>query len=160
LNARLLRRTLAWLLLALAAFAVQANEAAPLAADPLLEARVMRVAEELRCLVCQNETLAASQADLAVDLRNQIRRKLQHGESEAQIIDFMTQRYGAFVRYRPAFNVTTALLWVGPFVLLAGAAFVLLVSIRRRRSSAPPLPLDEPETRRLEALLGREAAQP
>jgi cytochrome c-type biogenesis protein CcmH len=160
LNARLLRRTLAWLLLALAAFAVQANEAAPLAADPLLEARVMRVAEELRCLVCQNETLAASQADLAVDLRNQIRTKLQRGESEAQIIDFMTQRYGAFVHYRPAFNMTTALLWVGPFVLLAGAAFVLLVSIRRRRSSAPPPPLDEPETRRLEALLGRDAARP
>ena len=80
-----------------------------------IEARVMQVAEELRCLVCQNETIAASQSGLAVDLRAQIRSQLQQGRSEAEIIDFMVERYGAFVRYRPAFDASTALLWLGPF---------------------------------------------
>ena len=78
-----------------------AQEARPRAEDPVLEAQVMRISEELRCLVCQNETIAASHADLAVDLRQQIRLKLQQGQSEAQILDFMVQRYGDFVLYRP-----------------------------------------------------------
>ncbi len=154
-----LRMTLT-LVFAAAGFAAHANEAAPLAADPVLEARVMRVAEELRCLVCQNETIGASQADLAVDLRKQIRAKLKLGESEAQILDFMVQRYGEFVRYRPAFNPTTALLWVGPFALLALAAFVLATNIRRRRLDAPPPELSEAESLRLAELLGNGAARP
>jgi cytochrome c-type biogenesis protein CcmH len=137
-----------------------ANEAAPLAADPALEARVMRVAEELRCLVCQNETIAGSQAELAVDLRQQIRNQLRQGRSEPQILDFMVQRYGEFVRYRPAFNPTTALLWIGPFVLLALAAFVLAKNIRRRSLDAPPAELDASEARRLAELLGTHAAAP
>jgi cytochrome c-type biogenesis protein CcmH len=147
-------------LLAAAGFATHANEAAPLAADPALEARVMRVAEELRCLVCQNETIGASQAALAVDLRAQIRAKLKQGESEAQILDFMVQRYGDFVRYRPPFNPTTALLWIGPFVLLALAAFVLAKNIRRRRAEPPPAELSEAEAHRLAELLGRDGARP
>jgi cytochrome c-type biogenesis protein CcmH len=137
-----------------------ANEAAPLAADPALEARVMRVAEELRCLVCQNETIAGSQAELAVDLRQQIRSQLRQGRSEPQILDFMVQRYGEFVRYRPAFNPTTALLWIGPFVLLALAAFVLAKNLRRRSLDAPPAELDAAEARRLAELLGTHAAAP
>ena len=120
----------------------------------------MLVAEELRCLVCQNETIAASQADLAVDLRQQIRTQLQRGQSEAQILDFMVQRYGAFVRYRPALNPTTLLLWVGPFLLLALAAFVLAKNIQRRRHDAAPAELSEAEARRLEELLGEGAARP
>ena len=140
-------------LLAASAFTVHAKEALPLDADPALEARVMLVAEELRCLVCQNETLAASQAELAVDLRKQIRTQLKQGRSEAQIIDFMVQRYGEFVRYRPAFNPTTALLWAGPFLLLALAAFVLVTNIRRRRPGALPTPLNADETQRLNDLL-------
>ena len=162
-----LRRALAGLsllvvtmLLAIAGIEARANEAAPLAADPALEVRVLRVAEELRCLVCQNETLAASQADLAVDLRRQIRAQLMQGQSEAQILDFMVQRYGAFVRYRPAFNPTTALLWVGPFVLLVLAAFVLVNNIRRRRLDAAPQAFDAAEMRRLAELLGDGAARP
>jgi cytochrome c-type biogenesis protein CcmH len=138
----------------------QATEATPLAADPALEARVMRVAEELRCLVCQNETIAGSQAELAVDLRQQIRSQLRQGRSEAQILDFMVQRYGEFVRYRPAFNPTTALLWIGPFVLLALAAFVLAKNLRRRHLDAPPAELDAAEARRLAELLGTHAAAP
>ena len=98
-----------------------AQEARPLADDPVLEAQVMRIAEELRCLVCQNETIAASHADLAVDLRKQIRQKLQQGQSEAQILDFMVQRYGDFVLYRPPLKSSTWLLWGGPFLLLGVA---------------------------------------
>lgn len=148
------------LLLSIAAWAAQANEAAPLAADPALEARVMRVAEELRCLVCQNETIAASQADLAVDLRQQIRTKLRQGESQAQILDFMVQRYGEFVRYRPAFNPRTALLWIGPFALLALAALVMATHFRRRRVEVSPGELSEAEARRVAELLGGTAVQP
>ncbi len=144
----------------LAAPAAQANEAAPLAADPALEARVLRVADELRCLVCQNETIAASQAQLAVDLRRQIRTRLARGETEAQILDFMVQRYGDFVRYRPAFSPTTALLWVGPFALLGIASFALASTIRRRRSDARPADLTDDEARRLAELLGPGAARP
>ena len=117
----------------------RAMEAAPLAADPALEVRVMKVAEELRCLVCQNETIAASNADLAVDLRKQIRSKLSQGQSEQQILDFMVERYGDFVLYRPALKATTVALWVGPFALLLIAAYTLARTIRARQRSAAPL---------------------
>jgi cytochrome c-type biogenesis protein CcmH len=117
--------------------------AAPLAEDPALEARVYAVAEELRCLVCQNETIAASQADLAVDLRKQIRQKLAAGQSERQILDFMTERYGDFVLYRPPLKATTVALWVGPFALLGVAAAVLVINIRRRRAASATLSADD-----------------
>ena len=118
-------------------------QAAPLADDPALEARVYAVAEELRCLVCQNETIAASQADLAVDLRKQIRQKLAAGQSERQILDFMTERYGDFVLYRPPLKATTVALWVGPFALLGVAAAVLVINIRRRRAASATLSADD-----------------
>jgi len=128
-----------------------------LADDPVLEAQVMRIAEELRCLVCQNETIAASHADLAVDLRKQIRVKLQQGQSEAQILDFMVQRYGDFVLYRPPVKSSTWLLWGGPFVLLVVALAGLSLTIRRRRSlSQAPLQGDDAE--RVRRLLGEEKA--
>ncbi|MES2889174.1 MAG: cytochrome c-type biogenesis protein [Pseudomonadota bacterium] len=126
--------------------------ATPMAADPVLEARVMKVAEELRCLVCQNETLAASQADLAVDLRKQIRLKLQQGQSSEQIVDFMVARYGEFVRYRPSFTGMTVLLWLGPFAFLLASLTGLAVVIRRRRA-APPAALSEAQRARARALL-------
>lgn len=110
--------------------------ASPAAADPALEARVLQVAEELRCLVCQNETVAASHAELAIDLRQQIRQQLQQGRTEAQILDFMVQRYGDFVLYRPPLKASTVLLWLGPFVLLLGALVALVLQIRQRRASA------------------------
>lgn len=153
-----LRGWLAPLLLALgcamAATLAAAQTARPLADDPVLEAQVMRIAEELRCLVCQNETIAASQADLAVDLRQQIRLKLQQGQSREQIVDFMTQRYGDFVLYKPPLKASTWLLWGGPFVLLGIALIALAVNIRRRRSSAAPLQADESE--RLRRLLDQD----
>jgi cytochrome c-type biogenesis protein CcmH len=99
------------------------GEAAPAAEDPALEARVNALSSQLRCLVCQNQTIAESNAGLAVDLKNQVRERLQKGESESQIIDFMVARYGDFVLYRPPFKLTTLLLWLGPLLLvLAGLA--------------------------------------
>ena len=136
---RSLHRRLALLLwacaLALSALPLLAKEAPPTAADPALEARVMAIAEELRCLVCQNETIAASHADLAVDLRKQIALKLQAGQSKQEIVDFMVARYGDFVLYRPALNARTLLLWFGPFLLLLVALSVLILNVRRRRSA-------------------------
>ncbi len=150
------QRVVAWLLV-LCGVAAGAQEARPLAEDPVLEARVMHIAEELRCLVCQNETIAASHADLAVDLRKQIRQKLQQGQSEAQIVDFMVQRYGDFVLYRPPLKRSTWLLWGGPFMLLLVAVAALAWNIRRRRGSAAtdaPLRVDEAE--RARRLLGED----
>ncbi len=127
-----------WLLGALLCSSTLAHavKAAPAAADPALEARVMQVAEELRCLVCQNETIAASHAELAVDLRQQIREQLQQGRTPAQILDFMAGRYGDFVLYRPPLKAQTLLLWVGPFALLLLASFTLWWQIRRRHASS------------------------
>jgi cytochrome c-type biogenesis protein CcmH len=137
---------------AASATATPGTLAPPLAADPALEARVMAVAEELRCLVCQNETIAASQAELAQDLRRQIRLKLQQGQSPQEIMDFMVARYGDFVRYRPAFNRLTLLLWVGPFALLLAAAASLAWVIRRRRQT-PAQALSDADRARARALL-------
>jgi len=124
-------------LAALAPFAsLQAKEAADLAADPVAEKRLMEISAELRCLVCQNQTIADSNADLAVDLRNQVRDMLRQGRSEREIIDYMTARYGDFVLYRPPVRGTTALLWFGPAVLLVGGVLVLVLVLRRRSRMA------------------------
>src|SRR5918998_4654867 len=108
------------------------------AQSPELEKRVNALAEELRCLVCQNQTLADSNAPLAVDLRNQIREQLKAGKSERDVIDFMVQRYGDFVLYRPPFKASTAALWLGPFALLILGAWLFL-RVVRRKPEAPPL---------------------
>ena len=122
-------------------------------ADPALEARMMMIAEELRCLVCQNETIAASHADLAVDLKNQIRIKLNEGQSQKQILDFMVQRYGDFVLYRPPLKTSTVLLWVGPFALLGIAVMMLVLNVRRRRLAAQPMALSDADAAKARALL-------
>ena len=127
----LLSRWMLALLLALP-LAAGAKEAAPASDDPVLEARVMRISAELRCLVCQNQTIADSHAELAVDLRNQVREMLRKGQSQEDIVAYMTARYGDFVLYRPPLKQSTALLWFGPAALLIGAIVVLIVSLRRR----------------------------
>ena len=109
-----------------------AREAAPASADPALEARVMRVSSELRCLVCQNETIAGSNAELAVDLRNQVREMLRQGQTEQQVFDYMTARYGDFVLYRPPVKRTTLLLWYGPPLMLGAGLLALWMLLRRR----------------------------
>lgn len=129
------------------------SRAAPLSADPALEARVLKIAEELRCLVCQNETIAASHADLAKDLRQQIREQLTQGRTQPEILDFMAQRYGDFVLYRPPLKFSTVLLWAGPFVLLLVAAVVLSMSIRRRDPLTAAAPLSPAELQRAQRLL-------
>ena len=110
-----------------------------LAQDPALDKRVTGLAHELRCLVCQNQTLADSNAPLAVDLRNQIREQLAQGASERQVIDFLVARYGDFVLYRPPLKASTLALWIGPFVLLLGGALLLWRRIARRRVPEPRL---------------------
>ena len=109
------------------------------AQDPAVEKRVQTLAQELRCLVCQNQTIADSNAPLAVDLRDQIREQAAAGKSDSDIIDFMVARYGDFVLYRPPFKATTLLLWIGPFVFLIGGLFFLLRLLRRRRVPEPQL---------------------
>src|SRR5882672_7857271 len=104
--------------------------------DPALEKRVRDLSSELRCLVCQNQTLADSNAPLAVDLRNQVREQLKSGKSERDVLDFLVARYGDFVLYRPPLKASTVLLWAGPFVLLAFGLFLLFLRIRRK--SPPP----------------------
>jgi cytochrome c-type biogenesis protein CcmH len=128
-----------WLALAAWSFSAKlpAKEATPVAADAVMEKRVMALAAELRCLVCQNQTIADSHADLAVDLRNQIRELLAKGQSESQIRDYMTARYGDFVLYNPPMKSTTALLWVGPPLLLAAALLALWMTLRRRQRTSP-----------------------
>ena len=102
------------------------------AADPALEARMLAITGELRCLVCQNQTIADSHADLAVDLRQQVREMLQRGQTPDQIRQYMTDRYGDFVLYRPPLKASTAVLWLAPAALLAIALFALGMVIRRR----------------------------
>ena len=124
-----------------------AGETAPAAADPALEARVTAVASELRCLVCQNQTLADSNAPLAVDLRDQIREQMQQGASERDIVDYMVTRYGDFVRYRPPFKAATVLLWAGPALLMLAGFAALYYRLRRRRGEAQPGLSDEQRSR-------------
>ena len=139
-------------LLLLLGGAAWAKEAAPAAADPLLEERVMAIAAELRCLVCQNQTIAESDADLAKDLRNQIREKLLQGQSERDIMDYMTARYGDFVLWRPPFKPITLLLWLGPVLLLLAGLLALYYRLARARD-AGGIELSEAERARAALLL-------
>ncbi len=149
------------LLLGLAvAASVPAKEAPPATADPALEKRVVELTEQLRCLVCQNQSIADSHAELAIDLKNQVREKLKQGQSEAQIVDYMVARYGDFVLYKPPVKATTAPLWFGPFVLLLAALVGLFYYIVRRRRSAPAQPLSEEEQARVRSLLDAPEERP
>lgn len=130
-----------------------AGEAAPLAEDPVVEQRLTTIAEELRCLVCQNESLAGSRADLAMDLRRELRTLIKAGKSDAEIMDFMVSRYGDFVRYRPPVKPITWLLWFGPFALLVGALYGLVRMVRSHQGSEPAAPLDAAQRARAQALL-------
>ena len=141
------------LLFAMALSPAFAREAADAAADPVAEARLMKLASELRCLVCQNQTIADSNADLAVDLRNEIREKIEAGMSDAQIKDFMVARYGDFVLYRPPLKNTTLFLWVGPFLLLASGGGILYFTLRQRRQRTAEPELSQDEQALAESLL-------
>lgn len=113
-----------------------AGEARPLSDDPQVEARLLVIAEDLRCLVCQNETLAASRAELAEDLRREIRNLIRQGKSDQEVLDFLVVRYGDFVRYRPPFKPTTWLLWGLPFLMLVAGLAVLYRVLKKQHGAA------------------------
>jgi cytochrome c-type biogenesis protein CcmH len=121
--------------------------------DPQIEQRMQALTQQLRCLVCQNETLADSHADLAEDLRREIRGQMKAGKSDQEIIAFLTQRYGDFVLYKPPVKATTYLLWFGPFVLLLGGTLLLYRYVKHRREIIQDQPLTAAEHKRAEELL-------
>ena len=147
-----MKAVIAFLLLALSAISA-AREAVPEADDPVLERRVVRLTSELRCLVCQNQSLADSHADLAIDLKNQVRGQMREGRTDAEIRDYMVARYGDFVLYDPPFKASTLLLWAGPFVLLLIGLLGLAVYQRNRRSRLSDAELTPADRARAEALL-------
>lgn len=130
-----------------------AEEARPLGDDPVVEARLKTLAVELRCLVCQNQTLADSNAPLAEDLRREVREMIVKNMSDQEIIEFLVSRYGDFVLYRPPLKPTTTILWVGPFVLLAVGAIALVVALKRRGQKVADTAITEEEHKRVEQLL-------
>ncbi len=129
------------------------REALPMAEDPKLEARLVDISQELRCLVCQNESLASSHAELADDLRNEVRELLRTGKSDQEVKDFLVARYGDFVLYRPEVKPLTWVLWFGPFLLLLVAAVFLGVYLRQRRALALPTALSDEARERAKQLL-------
>ncbi len=136
------------------------KDATPVAADPALERRTTRLAEELRCLVCQNQSLADSHAPLALDLKEQIREQVKAGRTDEQVVGFMVERYGDFVLYRPPFKATTAFLWAGPFLILAIAIAGLFWNLRRRRGIPAERELSDADRTRAAALLAGKPADP
>jgi cytochrome c-type biogenesis protein CcmH len=157
---RVLPLLLFCLLVPFTAAQAQVRRPEPVKDDPAIEARLNKLSHELRCLVCQNETLADSRADLAEDLRDEIRQQMKAGKSDQEIIAFLTERYGQFILYRPQVTPTTYLLWFGPFVLLLIGLAVLFYYIKQRRDLIAEQPLSSEERRRAEELLrsGKETA--
>lgn len=140
-----------WLMLV--PLTVFAEEARPLAENPVVEARLKKLAVELRCLVCQNQTLADSNAPLAEDLRREVREMIANNMTDDQIVEFLVARYGDFVRYRPPFKVATVLLWVGPFLLLGIGGIVLIVSLRQRNVEKESSSISDDDRQRVARLL-------
>lgn len=136
-----MRAILTSLLLALS-ISVHANEAALNAEDPAIEARLVKMAEDLRCLVCQNESLAGSNAELAQDLRREVRAQMKAGKSDQEVIAYLTERYGDFVLYRPPFKPVTYLLWLGPLLFLGIGAGIWYLTLKKRRT-LKETPVDE-----------------
>jgi cytochrome c-type biogenesis protein CcmH len=154
-------RRLLLILLLLAPAIAFAGEAIPTEQDPVAARRSVKLAEELRCLVCQNQSIAESNAELALDLRRQINEQIAAGRSDREIVDFMVERYGDFVLYRPPFKGTTLVLWGGPFLLLVAGLLVLARTLRaRRRRAAEEPPLTAEEHRRAESLLAGTSGEP
>jgi cytochrome c-type biogenesis protein CcmH len=145
---------LAALLLTAAPLAARAGDAVPTENDPVAAARAVQLANELRCLVCQNQSIADSNAELAVDLRRQIREQIAAGRSDGEIVQFMVARYGDFVLYRPPLKLSTVLLWLGPLLLVAAGCVVLARQLRARRAAEPPQLTPEERSRAQRMLSG------
>ena len=150
-----MRATILLLILLLALpLAASAETAQPMPDDPVANKRAVHLADQLRCLVCQNQTIADSNAELALDLRRQIREQIAAGRSDGQIVDFMVERYGDFVLYRPPLKATTLFLWFGPPLLLLLGSIFLLRYLNARRNRVEQQPLSASERHAAEALLG------
>ncbi|MFZ2301084.1 MAG: cytochrome c-type biogenesis protein [Gallionella sp.] len=135
-----------------------AGDAKDMAADPVLEKRMIGLAENLRCLVCQNESLASSHADLAEDLRREVREQMQKGLSDQEIIDYLVSRYGDFVLYDPPVKRSTLVLWYGPFVLLLVGIGVLVYQLRKRKNQIPEAELSAEDAKLAAELLNETPA--
>jgi len=147
------RGILLFLVALLMAAPLHAKQAVPSLSDPVAEKRAVTLEQQLRCLVCQNETIAASQADLAKDLRKEIREQIKAGRTDDQIKQYLVDRYGDFVLYDPPLKGTTVLLWGGPFALLLGGIIALLVYVRRRRGRVEQSVLSDEQRAKAQALL-------
>ena len=144
----------ALLLVLLSCGAATAKEAAQLADDPVVEQRLIAISQDMRCLVCQNESLAGSRADLAMDLRRELRGLIRQGKTDEEIKEFMVSRYGDFVLYRPPVKPTTWLLWAGPFGLMVLGVAGLFVYLRQRNTAiGTTVGLTDEESKRADALL-------
>lgn len=141
-------------------FAIAAAYAQPVTDEAVVEQRLAKLSQELRCLQCRNQTLADSPAGLAEDLRREIRIQIRAGKSDQEILAFLTQRYGDFILYRPRVTATTYLLWFGPFALMLVGMLLLFLYIKRRRDSITERPMTAEDRRRAEELLdsGKETA--
>lgn len=149
-----LKRVLLGAALAALVLPAFAKDAAPLARDPELEKRVDAVSAELRCLVCQNQTIADSHAELAIDLKNQVREMLRAGNTNEEVVNYMVDRYGDFVRYKPPMKPTTYFLWFGPALLIIVGLSVLFLTLRKRRQrTADTAPLSAGDAKKVEDLL-------
>jgi len=149
-----MRRAWLFLLLMLPLIALAGIEAIEFD-DPDKEARYKELVDELRCLVCQNQNLAASNAELAQDMRHKTYLMVQDGASKQDVVDYMVKRYGDFVLYRPPLQASTLLLWVGPFAILAGGVLILILFIRRRGKQADTR-ISDIDLQRAKTLLGEE----
>ena len=138
--------------------ALMAKEAALLAEDPVIESRMLSMAEELRCLVCQNQSLAGSDSDFANDIRREMRTMMKQGQSDQEIKDFLVQRFGDFILFNPPVQSNTLPLWYGPLVLLVIGAMVLIFVLRRRvREGLVPQQLSEEDHRRAASMLSSQS---
>ena len=144
------------LLVCLLPMLTYAGEAKDMAADPVLEKRMIGLAENLRCLVCQNESLASSHAELAEDLRREVREQMSKGKNDQEIIDYLVARYGDFVLYKPPVKSYTVLLWFGPFALLLIGVGMLLYQLRKRRQLVQESELTPEAQQRAASLLNEE----
>jgi cytochrome c-type biogenesis protein CcmH len=151
-----MRRFLAILLIGcMPLFAHASTE--PTMHDPVAQKRLVDLSAQLRCLVCQNQSIAESNAELAVDLRNQINEQIKAGKSDKEIVDFMVTRYGDFVLYRPPFKATTVLLWIGPIALLLLAVIVFYRALASRRARVEERPLTDAERAEAQRMLAATA---
>lgn len=155
----MMRTLLIFFALLLPVVSAGAKEATPMAEDPVIEARLVKLASEMRCLVCQNQSLADSHSDFANDLRREMRVMMKQGKTDDEIVEFMVQRFGDFVLFRPPMKITTVLLWFGPFVLLLIGGGALIITLKRRRQRVDEAPLSGQDIRRAEQLLGSQAGE-